>query len=97
MEIAKNWREQPTNMRFEGVGRRSGQSDVLVFRYPGGSIPLSGEYEEIIERFLDKGFSLETTEEILLVVWGRVAPKATISFSEVIDGLHQFVGGKVRE
>lgn len=95
MEIPRNWRNQPTNMRF--TGEKMNHREVNIYKYPGGEIPLVGSYEQIKERFERKGFSQESTDEILFRLWSGVPAEATISLSEVADRFFEFVGSEVRE
>ncbi|EKD53518.1 MAG: hypothetical protein ACD_61C00023G0008 [uncultured bacterium] len=97
MEIPRHWREQPTRMRFEGREKRSKDSNISSFKYPGGEILLTGEYQEIRERFKKKGFSSEVTDEILFRLWGGIPAESTVSLGEVVQSFHQFVGSEVGE
>ena len=95
MGIPRNWREQPTNMRF--TGERLNHRDLNIYKYPGGVIPLVGSYQQIREKFERKGFDEGTTNEILFRLWGGVAAETAIPLSEVAESFFQFVGSEVRE
>ena len=95
MEIPKYWREQPTNIRFEGKEKKLKGLDHSVYKYPGGEIPLVGNLEEISKRFEKKGFSQEATNEILFRLWGGVSSEAAISVTEVANSFFELVGGEV--
>jgi len=97
MEIPRHWREQPTRMRFDGREKILKGSDMTIFKYPGGSIPLVGDFELVRSRFESKGFSPEATDEILFRLWGGIPAEAAISFGEVINSFHQFVGSEIGE
>lgn len=93
MEISKIWREQPTRMRF--TGERLNHREINIYKYPGGEIPLVGSYEQIREKFEKKGFSEESTNEILFRLWGGVAAETAIPLGEVAERFFQLVGGEV--
>ena len=93
MEIPRNWREQPTNMRF--TGERLNHRENNIYKYPGGVIPLVGSYLQIRERFIQRGFSTETVDEILFRLWSGVTTEATVSLGEVAESFFEFVGSEV--
>ena len=69
---------------------------LRVLQYPGGEIHLEGTYEEIYERFKDKGFKTEIIEKILLNL-GTVAPEAAIPVEKIVNCQLELVGTEVRE
>ncbi len=93
MEIPRHWRRQPTDMRF--TGEMKNHREVNIYKYPGGEIPLIGSYEQIKERFERKGFSEETTQEILFRLWGGIPAEATISLAEVVNSFLEESGSEV--
>ena len=97
MEIPRHWREQPTRMRFDGSEKNLKDSEMRVFKYPGGSIPLVGDYQQIRQRFEKRGFSEEATEEILFRLWGGIPAEAAISLGEVVNSFHELVGSEIGE
>jgi len=97
MEIPRHWREQPSRMRFDGKEKVLKGSNMNVYKYPGGSIPLRGNYEQIRHDFERKGFTQEATDEILFRLWGGIPAEATISLGEVVDRFHELVGSEVGE
>lgn len=80
-------------MRF--TGERMNHREINIYKYPGGTIPLVGSYEQIRDMFEKKGFSEETTNEILFRLWGGVAAETSIPLSEVAESFFQLVGGEV--
>lgn len=97
MEIPRHWREQPTNMRFEGWEKSINDSDLSVFKYPGGEILLTGSYDQIIERFARKGFNQEIADEILFRLWGGVPAESAVSVAEILQSEFELVGGEIRK
>ncbi|KKT48695.1 MAG: hypothetical protein UW41_C0021G0021 [Candidatus Collierbacteria bacterium GW2011_GWC2_44_18] len=95
MEIPRHWREQPTRMRFEGKEKVLKGSEISVYKYPGGSIPLVGDYTQIRHNFERKGFTQDATDEILFRLWGGIPAEAAISVGEVVDSFYQLVGSEV--
>jgi len=95
MEIPRVWREQSSRIRFDGREKTSDKTDMRSYKYPGGEIPLHGDYYQIRDRFEKKGFSAETTDEILFRLWSGVAPEASISLTEVADSFFEFIGSEV--
>jgi len=95
MEVPRHWREQPTRMRFDGEEKTLKDSDMTVFKYPGGSIPLVGDYYQIRERFEKKGFAQEAIDEILFRLWGGIPAESAISLGEVVNSFHELVGSEV--
>lgn len=97
MEIPRQWREQPTRIRFEGSVKELNNSDIKVFKYPGGEIPLVGSYEQIRARFTKRGFTEKATDEILFRFWSGIPAEAPISLGEVAESFFQLVGSEVRK
>lgn len=97
MEVPRHWREQPTRMRFEGREKSYKDTEVTIFKFPGGDIPLVGSYEQIRERFEKKGFNSEVTDEILFRLWGGIPAEAAIPLGEVAQSFYQLVGSEVGE
>ncbi len=93
MEIPRNWRNQPVNMRF--TGERMNHRELNIYKYPGGEIPLTGSYQQIRQRFERKGFDVSATDEILFRLWSGVAAESSISVAEVADNFFEFVGSEV--
>lgn len=95
MEIPRNWREQPTNMRFEGKIKEFDDTGLKIFKFPGGEIPLAGTYEQISERFLKRGFGQKVADEVLFQLWGGVSAETAITLGEVTEGFFKLSRSEV--
>jgi hypothetical protein len=96
MEIVRHWREIRVNSGF--TGKVSGaEIGMPRFKYPGGSVSLSGTCEEIYLRFEEKGFKPQVIERILLRYFNSVATKSTVSSEKVINCDGELLGGEVWE
>ncbi len=84
MEIPKYWREQPTNLRFEGKFKKDKDSGRLSFKYSGGEVPVVNVYD-FAERLEAKGFADEDIEKILVLFTGTVATEASIPMTKVLE------------
>lgn len=80
-------------MRF--TGERVNHRENNIYKYPGGVIPLVGNYQQIREKFEQRGFSEQTIDEILFRLWGGISTEATISVGEVAESFFEFERGEV--
>jgi hypothetical protein len=94
MECPRFWREMPINTNFSGKERKAGK-ELTVFKYPGGEIRLNGTFEEIQQRIISKGFTEESTNEILFYLFGAVASESPIPLGELVESFNELLGSKV--
>lgn len=97
MEVPRYWREMPIKIGFVGKEVGADKGGFSVFKYPGGSIPLSGSYEEILHRFNEKGFKPEVVEKILFNIFNRVASEPAVSFEKIVNSQNELVRTEVGE
>lgn len=95
MEVPRFWREAPTNISFTGREKEMENSQVKVFKFPGGEIPLVGDMATIRERFVRRGFGAAETDEILFRLFNAVAAEAPISSGEIFESFLELVGSEV--
>lgn len=95
MEIPRIWREQSTRIRFDGREKSFKGTEITVYKYPGGEIPLVGNYLQIREKFVKKGFSGESADQILFDLWGGVSAETSIPLTEVAESFFEFVGSEI--
>ncbi len=88
MEIPRIYREQPNRVRFVGVIKEDEETGMVIFKYPGGQVPVIDE-DDFSRRLKQKGFDEEGVMEIIeSLLSSSVATEATISFSEVLQSSH---------
>lgn len=105
-EVPRDYREGPARKSFTmkektfvspDLDASKPDRETKILKYPGGSIHLSGTYEEIYSRFESKGFHPEVIDEILFNLFGTVASEAAISFEKILSSKNKLVGSEVRK
>lgn len=88
MEIPRNWREQPTRVRFMGWFKKIEEKETgktyIYFKYPGGEVPAINAYD-LAERLSNKGFEDREVLEIVGLFLNTVATEAAIPTSKVLE------------
>ncbi len=86
MEIPKHWREQPTNVSFKGDFKTDKDSGRMIFKYPGGEVPVNDAYD-FVTRLVDKGFGDDEVNEIVNLLIRAIAAKAAIPVAKVLESV----------
>lgn len=94
MEIPRIWREAATNVSFTG-SKKEIEGGVPLFKYPGGEILLSGNIDQIKEKFVRKGFKTEEIDEILFHLFDTITSEPAVSSGEVLESFLELLGSEV--
>ena len=93
MEIPRHWRLIPENTGFRAQAHES--DGIRVLRFPGGEVPVTNDYENLVERLKQKGFSDEVIESMLFDLFGAISSETAVSEGELVESFLELVGSEV--